>query len=202
MLAIRTERPTPLPDTCLGLPVPSVADLRSPHDTQSAALTADWLAIQAGRLVAMLARMGYPQADADDAAQDAVVIGLEHCRPGKAGPTRNTRGWLNTVAFRTAGRTRKRRLPCDDSAVAAAGAPASDEAERRDEAAAVRQVVGGLRKEWRDVLVFCDLEGNTRPAAASEFGVCVGEIGRRLARARQALREALSGRGFDPAGRE
>jgi DNA-directed RNA polymerase specialized sigma24 family protein len=169
---------------------------------QPTTLPADWLADQFVSVARMLSGMGYTHAEADDAAQDAVVIALEQCRPGKPGPTRNASGWLRTVAVRRAGRSRRRRLPCDASRMATIPAPACNDADREDEAAAVRQAIGRLRREWRDVLIFCDLCGNSRLAAAREFGVCIGEIGRRLTQARAALRESLAGRGFDPAGCE
>ena len=200
MIALRTQRPMPHPDTYLGLQAPSVAALRDPNDTPSASLTADWLATQSDQLAAMLARMGYLHSDAADAAQEAVVVGLQYLRDGMAPTVLNPQTWLRTVAVRAARKAAGRRLACDPIEVEAAAAAPCDEVARRDEAEALLRAISELPQGPRQALVFCALEGHTYGEAARQFGVCAGAVGRRLLAARDTLRDRLRGRGFDPAG--
>lgn len=160
------------------------------------------LAERLRELTAMLVRMRFSRHDAEDASQEAALVGLQYLHGGKAPAVTNPEAWLRTVAVRAACKAAGRRLACDPVAVEAAAAAPCEEVARRDEAEALLRAIGELPEGPRQALVFCALEGHTYGEAAGQFGVCAGAVGRRLLAARVTLRDRLRGRGFDPAGRE
>ena len=56
-----------------------------------------------------------------------------------------------------------------------------------------------LPRQYRDVLVLCDLEGRTYTEAAHHLGCPLGTVQSRLARGRQRLRGRLERKGLEPA---
>ena len=58
----------------------------------------------------------------------------------------------------------------------------------------------GCRRSIGGPIVLCDLEGLTNEQAASQIGLPVRTVQRRLALGRERLRARLVGRGMEPAG--
>ena len=110
-------------------------------------------------LTAMLVRMGFPHHEAEDAAQDAMLVALRYRQSGKDRTVKNPRTWLRAVAVRAACKGLLKRLPCDSVAVASAvaGGDPCDEAARRDEAVVLLSAVRELPDGPRQVLEFCTL---------------------------------------------
>jgi RNA polymerase sigma factor (sigma-70 family) len=106
--------------------------------------------------------------------------------------------WLYTVAYRLALRARAneaRRRRCEGQA--ARGRPeAAGAAAPGDRAVALEEELQRLPEKHRAPLVLCYLEGKTNEQAARELGWPPGSMSRRLAQARDLLRERLARRGF------
>jgi RNA polymerase sigma factor (sigma-70 family) len=106
-------------------------------------------------------------------------------------------GWLYEVSHRLAlkargqaSRRRNREAPLVDEPLA----PVADDL--HDLRALLRTEVSRLPEKYRSPLVLCDLEGKTNAEAAQALGCPAGSMSRRLARARELLRERLSRGGF------
>lgn len=106
--------------------------------------------------------------------------------------------WLYTVAYRlalTARANSSRRRTYESRA--AQGRPATAESDRTEELKAVlEEELHRLPERHRAPLVLCYLEGKTNEQAAQALGWPRGSISRRLAEARDVLRERLRGRGY------
>jgi RNA polymerase sigma factor (sigma-70 family) len=108
--------------------------------------------------------------------------------------------WLHGVACRVARRMRdraRRTFP------AAAGHPAAqddtaDDVTRRELGRALHEEIDRLPERYRQVTVLCCVEGATRDEAARRLGVPVGAVKKRLATARELLRQRLTRRGIVP----
>ena len=129
-------------------------------------------------------------ADAEDVTQ-AVFLILAR-RAGRFDGVPNVGGWLHGVAVRTALHARAKRhrrrvvearaaRPEEAPAVLADGL-----------AAVVDRAVQSLPAKLRDAVVLCDLEGETRQAAANRLGVPLGTVSSRLAAAHAKLATKLA----------
>jgi RNA polymerase sigma-70 factor (ECF subfamily) len=132
--------------------------------------------------------------DASDVVQEACLkawgaFSQMHSENGKA--------WLLAIVRTTAySRMRKGRedetLP-DESSVPGVPGPAA-EMLRRADGEVVREAMGRLSSEQREVLVLCDLEGLSYAQIGLVIGVPAGTVMSRLSRARDALRRLLAAR--------
>lgn len=161
----------------------------------------EYLSQQFSGLVTMLQGMRFPEKDAEDAAQEAVLCLLRRLKNGTAGEIGNWDAWLRSAAIGIARRNAKRRLVCDLIAITLAFVTPFDEVERMEEEekglAALRDAIKRLPDPLRIVLVYCRINGHTYVEAAREFKVCTGTINRRLNRARALLRDYLRATGIE-----
>ena len=135
-------------------------------------------------------------ADAEDAFQASFVV-LVRKAATVAGHA-SLGGWLHGVAYRTALKaraTRARQLAKEKQmarpeAVCDQGSPWSELRPIIDEE------LGRLPDKYREPIILCDLEGQTRKAAAQRLGCCEGTLSGRLARARVILAKRLAQRGL------
>ena len=148
----------------------------------------------------LLRRLGLSEADAEDAAQQVLLVvagKLGEIEPGK------TRTFLYGIALRVAsnarrGQRRSARAGQEQSALAAVqrpaggGVPWPDEiAELGRAQALLDELLSELPEELARVLVLAEIEQNTVPEIAELEGVPVGTAASRLRRARVAFRELL-----------
>jgi RNA polymerase sigma factor (sigma-70 family) len=136
--------------------------------------------------------------DVDDAFQATFLVLALRARavrdPERVG------GWLFRVARRVARRTRSEaaRRGGWGGAEPVAVADRDPALDRAEVGAAVRAEVDRLPERLRLPVVLCDLEGLPRAEAARRLGWPAGTLHSRLARAREALRDRLSRRGWAP----
>jgi RNA polymerase sigma factor (sigma-70 family) len=134
--------------------------------------------------------------DAEDAFQATFLVLVR-----KAASVRRREqvgNWLYGVAHQTAlkartmqarRRTRERQVPDMPDTQA----PRRDEP--REEQALLDQELSRLPDKYRVAIVFCDLEGKTRKAAARQLGLPEGTLAGRLTRGRALLAKRLAQRG-------
>lgn len=140
-------------------------------------------------------RLGGPAIDADQAAQEALIVvfrRLHTVTSARAFPS-----WVYSVARNTV-RDRRReafgRRWDADAELPQRGV--ETDMEGREALAQVWEVLEGLPEDLREVLVLCDVEQRTDPEAAELIGVPVGTAKSRLRRARAKLREEAQRRGL------
>ena len=148
----------------------------------------------------LLRRLGLSEADAEDAAQQVLLVvagKLGEIEPGK------TRTFLYGIALRVAsnarrGQRRSVRAGQEHSALAAVqrppggGVPWPDElAELGRAQALLDELLSELPEELARVLVLAEIEQCTVPEIAELEGMPVGTAASRLRRARVAFRELL-----------
>jgi RNA polymerase sigma factor (sigma-70 family) len=107
-------------------------------------------------------------------------------------------GWLYGVAYHLAVRARaraaKRRLH-ERRAGSMRKVDSDTRPVGRELEAVLDEELGRLPEKYRTPLVLCYLEGKTNEQAACELGCPAGSMSSRLARARELLRDRLTGRG-------
>jgi RNA polymerase sigma factor (sigma-70 family) len=142
--------------------------------------------------------------DAEDAFQATFLVLAR--KAAEAGRRGSLGGWLYTVAYRVALRARQRRAaggppaglrgvkPAADARPGPADLLAAD-----DLRSVLDEEIGALPEKYRSTFVLCYLEGKTNAEAAELLGCPKGTVLSRLARARERLRQRLSGRGVAPA---
>lgn len=141
-------------------------------------------------------RMLADSADADDAFQ-AVFLILAR----KAGSLRRAEGlkpWLHGVAVRVSKESRRRseRIQAREGGTLVdlpAPAVRDDLFELRE---AVDEELNRLPRRYREPLLLCELEGESRREAARRLGLAEGTLSSRLARGRALLRDRLTRRGL------
>ncbi|HMF15612.1 MAG TPA: RNA polymerase sigma factor [Gemmataceae bacterium] len=150
-----------------------------------------------GRMVlSVCRRILSNSADVEDAFQASFVV-LVRKAATVAGHA-SLGGWLHGVAYRTALKaraTRARQLAKEKQmarpeAVCDQGNPWSELRPIIDEE------LGRLPDKYREPIILCDLEGQTRKAAAERLGCPEGTLSGRLARARVILAKRLAQRGL------
>ncbi len=134
-------------------------------------------------------------ADADDAAQEALARALE-CGPAVPAARRS---WLAAVVRNVAAglrrdRTRRRRREALAARPEATSA-AADLAEKAETLRAVAQAVDALDPDERAIVLFRHYDGLPPRAIAARLGLPVTTVKSRLQRAHQRLRERLDQRG-------
>jgi RNA polymerase sigma factor (sigma-70 family) len=145
----------------------------------------------------------------DSAAQDAVQLAFISAWRAlrRDCVVRNARGWLLTIAHRTALQLRRsQNEPAQELRDAVAGAASPDELlERRSQVRATLAAVAGLPPHERDALLLTTVHGRSGYDAARALGVSEPQVRqlvfRARGRAREALRAAPSLLGFGTAAR-
>lgn len=135
----------------------------------------------------LLRRLGVPQADTDDAAQQVFIIGARRLADIPSGGERT---FLYGTVLRTAATIRRdlrRRERWLETAPADAisGEPTPHEQlERRQALSFLDDVLHQLEDELRDVFVLSVIEELTAPEVARLLGIPAGTVASRLRRAR------------------
>ena len=153
------------------------------------------LVARRSELVAMLTRMGFGEEDAEDAAQEAIIRGIEAIKTGAVERIRNRKAWLREVA-RNAAITmlRRNRAYLSIDSIEVPSTPSEDaqvEDHRNDSIAVVRKAIAQLPELTRPLVVFCYLESHTYREARDHFQVKLGTVNGRLTAARKRLRRIL-----------
>jgi RNA polymerase sigma-70 factor (ECF subfamily) len=160
-------------------------------DNPSSALGAD----ERRFVYAVVRRIVGSDADAEDVAQDALLLAYRHLASFR-GEAR-FRTWLYRIATTTAlghlRRTRRARLhvPADELRLADPAKTADAALAEAELDALVRRAVDALDPPYRDVL---RLRADANEAeAAAQLGISVANVKIRAHRARKQLRDALAG---------
>ncbi|HEY3255349.1 MAG TPA: sigma-70 family RNA polymerase sigma factor [Polyangiaceae bacterium] len=173
-----------------GPPAAGARDTVSKPDTRARALVNDHFDF----VWRLLRRLGIPEADADDAAQQVFIVGTRRLADIPIGSERT---FLYGSALRVASNMRRnsarrerfiRSVPAESDA--AARTP-HDELERRQALAFLDRLLSVLDDDQREVFVLCEIEELTAPEVASIIGAPVGTVASRLRRARQSFGEEL-----------
>ncbi len=142
----------------------------------------------------LLRRLGVPESDADDAAQQVFIVGTRRLADIPLG---NERTFLYGSALRVAATMRRnstrrerfiRRVPTEPEERVPTP---HDEIERRQALAVLDRLLSVMEDDLREVFVLCQIEELTAPEVATIVGVPVGTVSSRLRRARQSFSEAL-----------
>jgi RNA polymerase sigma factor (sigma-70 family) len=136
-------------------------------------------------------------ADVEDAFQAAF---LTLARRARSIRDRDALGaWLHRVARRVsiqANRDARRRRRREREAVAMSIAAKAHDPAARERAAALHEAIDRLPERLRRPLIACDLEGSSHEDAARSLGLSLRTLQRRLADARERLRQRLTRRGL------
>jgi RNA polymerase sigma-70 factor (ECF subfamily) len=130
---------------------------------------------------------------ASETTQDVFVWLVEH-----AGNFDAARGELGAFLIGVARKQLLRRLqnerrwmPLGDLEAGEASRRPERESENESRADALRAAIAALPERYREVVVLCDLEGNTYESAAAALECAVGTVRSRLHRARELLGRKL-----------
>jgi RNA polymerase sigma factor (sigma-70 family) len=139
---------------------------------------------------------------ADDAFQATFLVLVR--RAGAIHRGDSLASWLHGVALRVASCSRSaadRRRNHERRRGQGISIAVFDPGSEADELGrALHEELGRLPGRFRDVAVFCLLEGCTQEEAAVRLGCPVGTVKSRLATAREKLKDRLARRGLAPAG--
>jgi RNA polymerase sigma-70 factor, ECF subfamily len=142
----------------------------------------------------LLCRLGVPLSDAEDAAQQVVIVA---CQRLQAIPVGGERTFLYGTALRTAAtlrrnaRRRSRWVQTGPADAPAPGLQPDEDLERRQALRFLDEVLERLPDELREVFVLCQIEELTAPQVASIAGVPVGTVASRLRRARREFTQQV-----------
>ncbi|HET7538370.1 MAG TPA: sigma-70 family RNA polymerase sigma factor [Polyangiaceae bacterium] len=142
----------------------------------------------------LLRRLGVPESDADDAAQQVFIVGTRRLADIPLG---NERTFLYGSALRVAATFRRSAARRERFIRGVPAEPATqvptphDEIERRQALAVLDRLLSTLADDLREVFVLCEIEELTAPAVAAIIGVPVGTVSSRLRRARHSFTDAL-----------
>ena len=169
-------------------PVPIEANLRPVADRHAAERSRALVAQHFDFIWRLLRRLGVPEGDVDDAAQQVFIVAA-----GRLGDI--LEGRERTFLFGTALRTaatirrnlhRRQRWVETGHRDAPSQESAPDEVvERRQALAVLDEVLRELSDEQRVVFVLCELEELTLAEAATSIGIAAGTAASRLRRARE-----------------
>ena len=143
----------------------------------------------------LLRRLGIPEADVDDAAQQVFIVTTRRLHEIPLGSERT---FLYGTALRSASTLRRnlrRRARVLEQGPADAEAPTRgphEELEHRRALALLDVVLHELEDELREVFVLCEIEELTAPQVAGILMIPVGTVASRLRRARQVFTEQLT----------
>ena len=162
--------------------------------------------LRRGDLERWAARLGGPLIDAEDVAQEVMMVA--HARLPEFSHEAQLTTWLfrttQNIAARHRRRERMRRwfcgMPLDYAAeLLSPGPSALDEMERREAAADVYSALDRLAEKYRSVVILFEIEGLSGEEIASLMGVNLATVWVHLHRGRQKLkahyRELLEKRG-------
>jgi RNA polymerase sigma factor (sigma-70 family) len=134
--------------------------------------------------------------DAEDAFQATFLVLVRQARAIRK--QQSVGSWLHGVAYRTARHVRveaARRRAQERQVVSMPASEPLTEIAWRDMRQILDEEVQRLPGKYRAPFVLCYLEGHTNAQAARRLGVPLGSLSKRLARARQLLRQRLGRRG-------
>jgi RNA polymerase sigma-70 factor, ECF subfamily len=143
----------------------------------------------------LLRRLGVPEADADDAAQQVFIVGTRRLVDIPLG---NERTFLYGSALRVASNMRRKSARRERFIRSVAAEPDAttptphEELERRQALAFLDQLLSVMDDDQREVFVLCEIEELTAPQVATIIGTPVGTVASRLRRARQSFGEELT----------
>lgn len=132
--------------------------------------------------------------DAKDATQEAFFKAYRSLRTFKTGAKFAT--WILAIAYNAScDRLAKRRRLSDSELPERAdpGPGPAEEAEREDEARALRSAIDRLPDKYRAVITLYHLQGKQYDEIATILGVPMGTVKTHLFRAKELLRRRLSG---------
>jgi RNA polymerase sigma-70 factor (ECF subfamily) len=138
----------------------------------------------------LLRRLGVPEADADDAAQQVFIVGTRRLADIAIGSERT---FLYGAALRVASTLRRnsarrerfiRSVPADSDRTTHSP---HDELERRQALAFLDRLLSAMADDQREVFVLCEIEELTAPEVATIVGAPVGTVASRLRRARHSF---------------
>jgi RNA polymerase sigma-70 factor (ECF subfamily) len=151
-------------------------------------------------VLAWCLRLGPPEMDVEDAAQEVFITALR--RLGEYRGDASVSTWLFQVTRRVVANQRRRHAlrrffglesAPEPSVSAAAEAALGREGERR----LVRRALARLSEAHREVIVLVDLDERPAPEAAEMLGVPIGTIYSRLHAARRAFATAAVAEGWE-----
>jgi RNA polymerase sigma-70 factor, ECF subfamily len=144
----------------------------------------------------LLRRLGVPEADVDDAAQQVFIVTMQRLADIPVG---NERTFLYGTALRSAStlrRNMRRRARWVESAPAADSESLArgphEELEHRRALAVLDMVLYELPDDEREAFVLCEIEELTAPQVAAILSIPIGTVASRLRRARQTFTEQLA----------
>jgi RNA polymerase sigma-70 factor (ECF subfamily) len=149
-----------------------------------------------GRLVAYLFRFTGNEAVALDLAEETFVQVYQTCT--KFDSKKTFSAWLFGIAANLARnhlrwRRRHPAHPVEEADRVASGPDPSQSAQSKERQHAVRAAIDSLPAELREALIFSEYEGFSHAEIASIAGCSAKAIERRLSKARELLRQELSG---------
>jgi len=142
----------------------------------------------------LLRRLGVPERDVDDAAQQVFIVGAQRLTDIPIGSERT---FLYGTALRTAATLRRNQRRRDRFIEASAVETEADERtpedalERRRALRFLDTVLQRLGDDEREVFVLCEIEELNAPQVAAIVGIPVGTVASRLRRGRRAFAEQL-----------
>lgn len=170
-------------------PAPSARDV----------LAATWLPV----VSAWCRRLGGPRIDADDAAHDVMLVVL--AKSAELRDPTAIRSFVFSVTRRTLAAHRRRAWvrrwvgsPVPD--VRSSAPDACGDAEERQLAGQVAEVLEALSTDHREVIVLVEIEGWSLEEAGELLGAPIGTVKSRLNRARAAFARAAVMSGLQPDG--
>jgi RNA polymerase sigma-70 factor (ECF subfamily) len=142
----------------------------------------------------LLRRLGVPEHDVDDAAQQVFIVAASRLADIDPG---HEKTFLYGTVLRTAAtlrrnlRRRQRWVETTPVEAASSARGPDEEIERRQALAFLDEVLSGLADELREVFVLCDIEELTAAEVAQIEGIPPGTVASRLRRARRDFAERL-----------
>ena len=147
-------------------------------------------------------RLGGPNIDAEDVAQDVFAIALRKVGSFR-GDSRITT-WLFSITRNVINNARRRAairrwVGLETVAELEDHRPrADDRLDRQRQRQLVQTALDKLKGNQREVLVLMDLEGRTAPEVSQMLGIPSGTVYSRLHYARKAFASAIEREGYDP----
>lgn len=145
----------------------------------------------------ILARLGVPRSDLDDAVQEVFLTA--HRRGGFADGAAKEQTWLYEIALRTASnaRRRRRRKPADQAETTLDATPSNlrdphESVELRQQLHRVAEAIERLPADAKLTFVLAEIEGAPADDIARLQGIPIGTVYSRLHAARKAFRAAYA----------
>lgn len=148
-----------------------------------------------GDLERWAARLGGPLVDAEDVAQEVMMVA--HARLPEFSHEAQLTAWLFTTTRNIAAKHRRRErirrwicgMPLDYAAEIRAQSPSAlEELERREAAAEVYAALDRLAEKYRTVVILFEIEGLSGEEIAALTGTSVATVWVQLCRGRQKLK--------------